>query len=40
MRVCVDDVIIFSKSVEEQAQRLAHVWQRFEKATLQLHPGK
>jgi hypothetical protein len=35
----VDDVIVFSKS-KQHAQRLAHVLQRFEKVSLQLHTGK
>ena len=38
--VFIDDVIIFSRSVHEHAQRLENVLQRFEKANLQLHPGK
>jgi hypothetical protein len=38
--IFVDDVIIFSNSAEKHAQRLAHVLQRFEKASPQLHPGK
>ena len=32
--------IIFSKTAEEHARRLANVLERFSKATLQLHPGK
>jgi len=36
----IDDVIIFSWSLQEHAQRLENVLQRFDKANLQLHPGK
>lgn len=38
--VCVDDVIIFSKSTKEHAQRLENVLQRFDKTNLQLNTGK
>jgi hypothetical protein len=38
--VYVDDVIIFSKTAEEHARRLANFLDRFSKANLQLHPGK
>jgi len=38
--VFIDDVIIFSRSVQEHAQRLENVLQRFDRANLQLHPGK
>jgi hypothetical protein len=38
--VFIDDVIIFSKSAEEHAQRLENVSQRFDKANLQLRPEK
>jgi hypothetical protein len=38
--VFIDDVIVFSKTAEEHAQRLAHVLDRFEKANLQLQPEK
>jgi hypothetical protein len=38
--VYVDDIIIFSKTAEEHARRLANVLERFSKANLQLHPGK
>ena len=38
--VFIDDVIIFSKTIEEHAARLEHVLQRFEKANLQLQPEK
>ena len=37
--VYVDD-IVFSKTAEEHARRLASVLERFSKANLQLHPGK
>jgi Reverse transcriptase (RNA-dependent DNA polymerase). len=33
----IDDVIIFSKSAQEYAQRPENVLQRFHKASLQLH---
>jgi len=36
--VFIDDVIIFSRSVQEHAQRLENVLQRFDKSKLQLHP--
>jgi len=38
--VFVDDVVVFSRSAEEHAQRLENVLQRFDRANLQLHPGK
>jgi transposase InsO family protein len=38
--VFIDVVIIFSDTIEEHTRRLEHVLQRFEKATLQLQPGK
>jgi hypothetical protein len=38
--VFIDDVIVFGKTIQEHASRLEHVLQRFEKAKLQLHPGK
>jgi len=38
--VYVDDIIIFSKTAEEHAWRLANDLERFSKANLQLHPGK
>jgi len=37
--VFIDD-IIYSKSAEEHAARLENVLERFDKANLQLHPGK
>jgi hypothetical protein len=36
----MDDVILFSKTIEEHAQRLEHVLQKFEMANLQLQPSK
>jgi len=36
----IDDIVIFSLSIEEHAQRLENVLQRVEAANLQLHPGK
>jgi hypothetical protein len=38
--IFIDDVIIYTKSAEEHAMRLENVFQRFENANLQLHPGK
>jgi hypothetical protein len=38
--VYLDDLIIFSSTAEEHARRLENVFQRFEEANLQLHPGK
>jgi len=38
--VCIDDVIIFSRSAKEHAQRLENVLQRFDKTILQLNTGK
>jgi hypothetical protein len=37
--IFIDDIIIFSKSAEHAA-RLENVLERFDKANLQLHPGK
>jgi len=34
------DIILFSSSAEEHARRLERVLQRFDRANLQLHPGK
>jgi hypothetical protein len=36
----LDDVIIFSSTIEQHAQRLEHVLQRFEQANLKLQPRK
>jgi hypothetical protein len=38
--VYLDDVIIFSSTIEEHARRLEHVLQRFEQANLKLQPQK
>jgi hypothetical protein len=38
--VFIDDVITFSKSAQEHAEELENVLQRFDKANLQLQPGK
>ena len=38
--VFIDDLIVFSKSAEEHVIRLEHMFQKLEKANLQLHPGK
>ena len=38
--VFIDDVILFSDTIQEHARRLEHVLQRFEKANLQLQPEK
>jgi hypothetical protein len=36
----IDDIVIFPRSIEEHAQRLENLLQRFEAANLRLHPGK
>jgi hypothetical protein len=38
--VFIDEVILFSDTIQEHARRLEHVLQRFEKANLQLQPEK
>jgi hypothetical protein len=38
--VFLDDLIVFSDSIEEHAIRLEHVFQRFERANLLLQPAK
>jgi hypothetical protein len=38
--IYLDDLILFSKTAEEQAEKLKRVLERFERANLQLHPGK
>jgi len=38
--VFIDDIILFSSSAEEYARRLERVLQGFDRANLQLHPGK
>ena len=35
----VDDILIFANDNQENARRLEHVLQRFERANLQLQPG-
>ena len=36
----IDDGIVFGRTIEEHAGQLEHVLQRFERASLQLQPGK
>jgi hypothetical protein len=36
----MDDVIIFADTIEENARRLEHVLQRFDRPNLLLQPGK
>jgi hypothetical protein len=38
--IFIDDVLIFSDTVEEHARRLRRVLERFQKANLQLEPSK
>jgi hypothetical protein len=38
--VYLDDLILFSNTAEEHALKLGRVLERFERANLQLHPGK
>ena len=38
--IFIDDLIVFSNTAEEHAQRLEEVLRRLEEANLQLHPGK
>ena len=38
--IYLDDLILFSKTAEEHAEKLERVLERFERANLQLHPGK
>ena len=38
--VFIDDVIIYGDTTEENASRLSHVLERFDRANLQLQPGK
>ena len=38
--IFLDDLIVFSDTIEEHASRLEHVLQRFERANLQLQPAK
>ena len=36
----IDDILIFANDIQEQARRLEHVLQRFDRANLQLQAGK
>jgi hypothetical protein len=38
--ISLDDLIVYSDTIEEHAGILERVLERFEKANLQLHPGK
>jgi len=38
--IFIDDLIVFSNTAEEHAQRLEEVLRRLDEANLQLHPGK
>jgi hypothetical protein len=38
--VFTDDLILFADTIQEHARRLEHVLQRFDRANLQLQPGK
>ena len=38
--IFLDNLIVFSDTIEEHASRLEHVLQRFERANLQLQPAK
>jgi hypothetical protein len=38
--VFIDDVIVFGNTIDEHASRLSHVLERFDRANLQLQPGK
>jgi len=38
--IFIDDLIVFSNTAEEHAQRLEGVLQRLDESNLQLHPGK
>jgi len=38
--IYLDDLILFSKTTKEHAEKLERVLERFERANLQLHPGK
>jgi nucleoside diphosphate kinase len=38
--VYLDDIILYSDTIEEHAQRLGHVLHRFEKANLRLQSAK
>ena len=36
----IDDILIFANDIQEHARRLEHVLKRFDRANLQLQPGK
>ena len=36
----IDDILIFSNEIQEHVRRLEHVLQEFDRANLQLQPGK
>ena len=38
--VFIGDVIVYRNTIEEHASRLSHVLERFDRANLQLQPGK
>jgi hypothetical protein len=38
--IYIDDLILFSKTAEKDAERLKRVLEKFDRANLQLHPGK
>ena len=38
--VFIDDVIVYGNTIQEHASRLSHVLERFDRANLQLQPGK
>lgn len=38
--IFIDDIILYSDTIEEHASRLQHVFERFERANLQLQPSK
>ena len=38
--VLAEDVIVYDNTIEEHASRLSHVLERFDRANLQLQPGK
>ena len=38
--VFIDDVIVYGNTIEEHARGLSHVLERFDRANLQLQPGK
>jgi hypothetical protein len=38
--VCIDNLILFADTIQEHARRLEHVLQSFDRANVQLEPGK